>query len=464
MSLDSMLLVRRWPERRPVVLGAALLGFAAVFAAARATDEPSAALGLLNILPVMLVALELGLAGGLAAAAVAVILLVVADAGGEQQLDALGIATHALAFTAGGVIAGWFSERMSRAHARAKSLLDSGLALGDVGGVDAVPGVIAAAVLRLSRGGGAVVELAGTAAARAGRTEGERTAIDIVARGVCLGRIEVVHDSSVGPEERAALELLAMQAGLAADNQRLLACEREARAVEAELVRVRDELLEQRSGLSRLLDAQEDERRRVAEHLHEQLAQVLAAVLLGLRTLGRGDDASVDDLHRQVVGVLDEVRNVAASLRPSSLEQLGLVPALEALARVLHARAGYELSVTSDGEQRVDEPLRTATYRIVEQLVVAAPAGSAASVRVTAARDGVGVALTLPLDQPPDSVRAARARVAALDGTLNTTPSIDDLTRIRIRLPLQDALAARERSTGSAARTTVPDVPDSISS
>ena len=86
-------------------------------------------------------------------------------------------------------------------------------------------------------------------------------------------------------------------------------------------MRVRDDLLEQRSGLGRLLDAQEDERRRVAETLHEDLAQVLAAVLLGLRILRReapgSSGVSLDDLHAQVVGVLADVREVARGLLPT---------------------------------------------------------------------------------------------------------------------------------------------------
>ena len=102
-------------------------------------------------------------------------------------------------------------------------------------------------------------------------------------------------------------------------------------------------LLEQRTGFGRLLDAQEDDRRRHADTLHEELAQVLAAVLLNLRMLRRQglDEASFDELHGQVVSVLDEVRHVATELRPSSLAQLGLVPALEALEHLSVEAAGF---------------------------------------------------------------------------------------------------------------------------
>ena len=64
MWRDSSLLVRRWPERRPVVLAAAALAFAAWPPRSSAARDP--ALGaLLSVLPIMLAALELGLVGGL---------------------------------------------------------------------------------------------------------------------------------------------------------------------------------------------------------------------------------------------------------------------------------------------------------------------------------------------------------------------------------------------------------------
>ena len=71
MSRDPRLPVRRWFERRPVILAAAAIGFAAVAVA----GEPE-----LYVLPVMLAALELGLAGGLVAAAAAAALVVAGGA------------------------------------------------------------------------------------------------------------------------------------------------------------------------------------------------------------------------------------------------------------------------------------------------------------------------------------------------------------------------------------------------
>src|SRR5215216_144315 len=78
MSLDPTLLIRRWPERRPVVLVAAAAGLVAVTVAVHAAGDPG--LGALYVLPVMLAALELGLAGGVVAAVAAAALVIASGA------------------------------------------------------------------------------------------------------------------------------------------------------------------------------------------------------------------------------------------------------------------------------------------------------------------------------------------------------------------------------------------------
>ena len=452
MSLDPTLLIRRWPERRPVVLATAAAGFVAVLVAVHAAGDPG--LGALFVLPVMLVALELGVAGGLAAAVVAAALVI-----------GSGTVAPAVAALAAGAIAGRFSDRMRGAHAREQRLLDSGLAVGALTAREQLPDTIAAAALRTPRAVGAEVEIAGAGAAVAGRMSGSRIATDVVARGARLGRIVVAHRAPLGCEDRAALELLALQAGLAADNQRLLAQEREAAALEAELRRVRDDLLEQRSGLGRLLDAQEDDRRRLAETLHEELAQVLAAVLLGLRMLRREDPGggrrSLDELHAQIVGVLDDVRDMAGALRPTSLAELGVVPALEALARASRG----SVSVHADNvPEPLPEPLRTGVDRLIESALATARPGAPADVRLTAADRQLDVVLELALEDARERLAGARARVALMKGSLSAEPMPGGRTRARVRLPLQPARAGAAEPAGRIARTTVLPAADSTSS
>jgi signal transduction histidine kinase len=321
-----------------------------------------------------------------------------------------------------GAVAGRFSSRMRAAHAREERLLESAIALGELAVRDRLPQAVALAASRMPGAIGAEVTLDGRRAV-AGDIRGATTTVDVVVRGERLGAIEVTHRRRLEPEDRSALELLAVQAGLAADNQRLLIHEREAAAIEAEL-------LEQRAGLGQLLDAQEDDRRRHAETLHEELAQVLAGVLMQLR-LRHGGDGSLDELQSDVRGVLAELRDVATELSPSSLAQLGLVPALEAIDG---------LSVNADSiPDPVPEPLRTGVYRLVEHAVSAAAAG--ARVRLQGHDDELDVTIDAELTGS-EPVTAARARVALLGGTLAIQVQPENRTRLLARLPMRHALHA----------------------
>ena len=199
-------------------------------------------------------------------------------------------------------------------------------------------------------------------------------------------------------------------------------------------------LLEQRRGLGHLLDAQEDDRRRHAETLHEELAQVLAAVLINLRMLRRQgvDDESLDELHDQVVGVLEEVRDLATELRPSSLAQLGLVPALQALDGVSVEAGTLPEPVPGAGAHRC-LPVRRLGRR--------AGRARAGCPRRT---DGSTWWST------PASVGRSPSRRRGLawpcSGSLTAEPQPAGRTRLRVRLPLQAADGQRRADDGPADR------------
>jgi signal transduction histidine kinase len=89
---------------------------------------------------------------------------------------------------------------------------------------------------------------------------------------------------------------------------------------------------------------------------------------------GHGDDGSLAHLQDDVRGVLAELRDLATELRPSSLGQLGLVPALEAIDSV---------TVQADDiHAPVPEPLRTGVFRLVEHVVAGATTGATVQVQV----------------------------------------------------------------------------------
>ncbi|HKG42766.1 MAG TPA: histidine kinase [Gaiellaceae bacterium] len=95
------------------------------------------------------------------------------------------------------------------------------------------------------------------------------------------------------------------------------------------------------------LTAQEDERRRIARNLHDEIGQNLTAVLLQLDSLGKRVSPELREEFEETVefvrASLDEVRRVARELRPGVLEDLGLANSLRELCTMFSARAGLRI-------------------------------------------------------------------------------------------------------------------------
>jgi two-component system sensor histidine kinase UhpB len=129
---------------------------------------------------------------------------------------------------------------------------------------------------------------------------------------------------------------------------------------------------ERRSSMRRVLSAQETERRRIAQELHDQIGQNLTAVVLELKRLhGRVEPdwsdtlADAQELARES---LDELRRISYELRPAVLEDLGLRSALAALCDSVGRRAGIEVSHAVDGALPPLPPeVELAVYRITQE-------------------------------------------------------------------------------------------------
>ena len=153
------------------------------------------------------------------------------------------------------------------------------------------------------------------------------------------------------------------------------------------------------------LQAAERERRRWARELHDETLQGLAGlrVLLsnGLRS---GDpqqlEAVVREAVEQVSHEVDSLRTLITELRPAALDELGLEPAIQSLARRLGAVEGLEVDVELDlGGERFDEEVETTAYRLVQEaLSNVAKHARATAVRVAARRDGDAIAIEVADD------------------------------------------------------------------
>jgi signal transduction histidine kinase len=163
-----------------------------------------------------------------------------------------------------------------------------------------------------------------------------------------------------------------------------------------------------RDSLERVLSAQEDERRRLARELHDETGQALTSILLGLRGLEDAEDpetlrASIGEVRELVRSTLQDVRQLAVELRPTALDDFGLVPAVERLTDTFAEQTGIAVEfVPNIQEGRLPPDVETALYRIVQEsltnVVKHARAGHVSvvltekdgSVSVVVEDDGVG--------------------------------------------------------------------------
>jgi two-component system, NarL family, sensor histidine kinase UhpB len=135
------------------------------------------------------------------------------------------------------------------------------------------------------------------------------------------------------------------------------------------LDRIEDE--RRRSG-QLAMRAQEEERRRLARDLHDEVNQALTAILLRLEALAQESPPErapeLSELKRLVNQAMEELLNLARQLRPSALDDHGLVPALEAQLKRFSTRTGVEVRLRTDGEpNELPEVVQTAIYRVAQE-------------------------------------------------------------------------------------------------
>jgi signal transduction histidine kinase len=126
--------------------------------------------------------------------------------------------------------------------------------------------------------------------------------------------------------------------------------------------------------LRQIISAQEEERKRIARELHDETGQALASVMVGLRNVEEAPSdaelhARLADLRGVASATLETVRRLALELRPSVLDDLGLVAALRRYAAEYAARFRIPVDVQIVGldHHRLASEIETALYRIVQE-------------------------------------------------------------------------------------------------
>src|SRR6185503_13467600 len=212
-----------------------------------------------------------------------------------------------------------------------------------------------------------------------------------------------------------------------------------------------------------LIEAQEDERRRIARELHDQIGQVLTAVKMNLHAVGKVSHGSeVSGYIRDNIEAVDEalrlVRDLSVDLRPPVLDDFGLATALRWYVDRYAKRTGLEVDVVidlPDQQQRFSRELETACFRIAQEALTNVVRHSRADMAVVQlVQDGNGLLLSIKDDGVGFDVQSLRKRATraatlglismqerahAAGGSIEIESTISKGTEIRFSLSLDPA-------------------------
>jgi two-component system, NarL family, sensor histidine kinase DevS len=208
-----------------------------------------------------------------------------------------------------------------------------------------------------------------------------------------------------------------------------------------------------RDALRRVVETQELERRRLARELHDETGQALTSILLGLKALEEktDDDAAhsaIEQLRELVVATLQDVRRLAVELRPSALDDFGLVAALERLTHSFAEQSGITVDFQAAiADKRLPAEAETALYRVVqESLTNVVKHAQARRVSILVTRTNGAVKAVVEDDgRGFDSEKATdqgfglvgmRERLALLGGRLEIETALGGGTTIAAEVPV----------------------------
>lgn len=236
---------------------------------------------------------------------------------------------------------------------------------------------------------------------------------------------------------------------------------RYARRLESRLQLQYQESMAAKNKLQRLsakvVQAQEDERRAISRELHDQIGQALTAIKVNLGRVEQKFSNAAPELRERIreskllaEQMVQEVRDMSRLLRPTMLDDLGLVPALEWYVRSFSRRGGIPVHLNTDRLLgRLPEEWETCIYRTVQEALTNTKRHSEATevfieleqgadgVVLTVEDNGQGFELTSPAAGLGLVGMSERAR--ELGGTLSVESKQQAGTRLRIRLPLPPA-------------------------
>jgi signal transduction histidine kinase len=210
---------------------------------------------------------------------------------------------------------------------------------------------------------------------------------------------------------------------------------------------------------SKLMQAQEDEQRRIARELHDEIGQALSAIKLELAvaersTLSEARSTALLEARAIADRVLQSVRDLSQVLHPAMLDHLGLSDTATWYLRAFSRRTGITSELSIDElETRLAPEIEVCTYRVIQEAVtnVARHAGATTcrvriqrlsrTLQVSIEDDGRGFDPAVAQTSVPGlGLVSVRERVARLGGRLHVESHVGEGTRLMVELPLAEGV------------------------
>jgi two-component system sensor histidine kinase UhpB len=209
---------------------------------------------------------------------------------------------------------------------------------------------------------------------------------------------------------------------------------------------------------SQIIQAQEQERQRIARELHDETSQVLTSLLISLTLLEESVETQearerIADTRTLAHSTLRAIRNLSIDLRPSALDDLGLLPALRWYVKEYQKKCSIEVEFHATGfKERLPAEMETALYRIVQECLTNTAKHANASkvtimlkegkesVRARITDNGQGFDYEALLKTPGQErglgLAGMQERAVLLDGVLNIHATPEQGTIIEVSIPL----------------------------
>jgi len=270
-------------------------------------------------------------------------------------------------------------------------------------------------------------------------------AVPLVSQGQTSGALCLAHRAAFS--NYAVIHTLARQLGIALENARLYSEVQEKEQLRGQL-------------LERAVAAQEEERKRIARELHDETGQMLTALAVGLggveQTIAQNPELAqyqIAELKNMTMGAIDSLRQFVSDLRPSVLDDMGLVSALRWFVEQYAERAKLQIDFEVTGnKRRLPSQVETVVFRIAQeglsnigrharaQRVAMRLEFMDARVILTVADDGCGFVVDQVLGAQPArrawGLLGVQERVGLVGGKFNLESQPGRGTKLAVEIPV----------------------------